>query len=108
MMQSKPSESICPLDAAPRMTFSFGESERERIVVDVLRYERPVTGQPDDDNWLGVQIDVQAGRFRGKTNASVTTHELVHFLSQLRSLYDTLSGTAEFTTLEQQLHLHLS
>jgi hypothetical protein len=90
------------------VTFSFGQSERERIAVNVLRYERAVTGQSDDDNWLVVQIDIQAGGFRGKANASIMTDGLARFLSQLRPLYDTLSGAAEFTTLEEQLHLHLS
>jgi len=32
----------------------------------------------------------------------------VAFLTQLRPLHQSLSGTAEFTTLEEQLHLRLS
>jgi hypothetical protein len=88
--------------------FSFGQPERDRITVDVLRYERAVTGQREDDNWLVVQIEVRAGGFRGKANATIMTDELARFVSQLRPLYETLSGTAEFTTLEEQLHLHLS
>jgi len=32
------------------MIFSFGQSRQERIEVDVLRYERPPTGEDYDDN----------------------------------------------------------
>jgi len=35
-----------------RMTFSFRQSEQERIAVDVLHYERAPVGEYHDDNWL--------------------------------------------------------
>jgi hypothetical protein len=34
------------------MTFSFRQSEQERIAVDVLHYERAPVGEYHDDNWL--------------------------------------------------------
>src|SRR5207253_7730240 len=40
------------------MTFSFGQSEHERIEVDVLRYERSPVGEYHDDNWLTSQVSV--------------------------------------------------
>ena len=45
------------------MTFSFGQSERERIDVEVFGYERQPAGEYWDDNWLTVEIRVQAGGF---------------------------------------------
>jgi hypothetical protein len=89
------------------MTFSFGHSEVERIEIDVLRYERAAVGEHFDDNWLTTQIRVRAGGFRGQADASILTSELVHFLAQLRSLQEELRGTAEFSTLEEQLSLRL-
>jgi hypothetical protein len=90
------------------MTFSFGQSEMDRIEVDVLRYEREPVGEYYDDNWLTSQFRVRAGGFHGKADASILTGELAGFITQLRSLYDTLRGTAEFSTLEEQLHLQLT
>jgi len=90
------------------MMFSFGQSQQERIAVDVIRYEREASGEPYDDNWLVAQIEVFAGGFRGSTEAHIMTDEVARFASQLRPLYDTLSGVADFTTLEGQLQLHLS
>jgi hypothetical protein len=89
------------------MIFSFGQSERERIEVDLLGYERALTGEYWDDNWLNVVIRVQAGGLQGKATATFITAELIEFLSQLRPLYETLSGEAEFDTMEQQLNLKL-
>jgi hypothetical protein len=89
------------------MMFSFGQSEHERIKVEVHGYERPASGEYWDDNWLTVDIRVQAGGFRGKAAATIITSELTKFLAELRPLYESLSGSAEFVTMEGQLSLYL-
>jgi len=90
------------------MKFSFGQSEREHIEVEVIGYERALVGEYFDDNWLIVKIHVQAGGFCGKVDASILTGELEKFCSELRILFGTLRGAAEFTTLEEQLSLKLN
>ena len=90
------------------LIFSFGHSERERIEVDVLGYERSPVGEYWDDNWLNVEIRVCAGGFRGKAAATIITSELEKFLSELRPLYEKLDGVAEFMTMEEQLGLRLT
>jgi hypothetical protein len=87
------------------MILSFGQSQHERIEVDVLRYEREPVGEHFDDNWLTVSIFVQAGGFNGKIRAAIFTDELTLLLKQLQTLYETLAGTAEFITMEGQLYL---
>ena len=89
------------------MTFTFGGSDRERVEVDILRYERKPVGEYWDDNWLTVQVSVHAGEFHGKVNAAIFTGELVAFMNQLRPLFETLRGSAEFTTMEGQLKMRL-
>jgi len=71
----------------------------------VISYERALSGDYHDDNWLIVTIEVSAGGFSGSAKATIQAAELVSFSEQLHSFYDTLSGTAEFSTLEDQLHL---
>lgn len=90
------------------MTFSFGQSQHERIEIEVLRYERQPVGEYHDDNWLTVQVRVRVDGFRGTVDGAFITEELVAFLGQLRPLYQSLSGMAEFTTMEGQLHLRLT
>jgi hypothetical protein len=87
--------------------FSFGHPEQERIEMDVFGHERAPVGEYWDDNWLRVEIRVRAGGFRGKASAAIITSELRKFLLELRPLFETLSGTAEFATMEQQLSLRL-
>lgn len=94
--------------AGSGMIFSFGQSQHDRIEVDVLRYERAPVGDWHDDNWLTVQIRVAAGGFRGKVEASIITAELADFLAQVRSLNEMLEGSAVFTTIEEQLELTLT
>jgi hypothetical protein len=60
-----------------------------------------------DDNWLRAEIQVVAGGFRGKATAAFITSELSEFLSELRPLFETLEGKAEFSTIEEQLKLQL-
>jgi len=90
------------------MKFSFGQSERERIEVDIMSYERAASGEYSDDNWLSVSITVRVGGFSGRVDAAIVTDELVRFADQLHRLYEALTGSAEFTTLEGQLSLTLS
>jgi hypothetical protein len=90
------------------MTFSFGQSQHERIEVEVLRYERQPVGEYYDDNWLTVQVRVCVGGFRGTVDGAFISGEFIAFLDQLLPLHQSLSGTAEFTTLEGQLHLRLT
>src|SRR5262247_2409580 len=87
------------------MIFSFGQSQHERIEIDALRYEREPVGEHFDDNWLTVLIFVRAGGFNGRIRATILTDELTTLLKQLCDLYETLAGTVEFTTMEEQLHL---
>jgi hypothetical protein len=89
------------------MTFSFGGLEQERIEVEVHGYERAPVGEYWDDNWLRVEIRVRVGGFRGNTSAAIITSELTKFLSELQPLYEKLSGSADFTTIEEQLSLRL-
>jgi hypothetical protein len=90
------------------MIFSFGQSEKERLAVDVVGYERAPVGEYFDDNWLIIEIRVQAGNFQCKTKAAILTDELIKFSSELRVLFETLKGSAAFTTLEEQLSLQLT
>lgn len=90
------------------MIFAFGQSQHDRVEIDVLRYERAPVGDYHDDNWLTVQILVAAGGFRGKVDASILTAELVDFLTQLHSLKETLRASAVLSTVEEQLELTLT
>ena len=89
-----------------RQTGGLGGRSRT-AQADVRGSERAPVGEYWDDNWLSVEIRVRAGGFRGKAAATIITSELTRFLSELRPLFETLRGSAEFATMEGQLGLRL-
>jgi hypothetical protein len=89
------------------MEFSIGNSERDTISVNVTGYERSPVGEWYDDNWLRTEIRVKAGSFSGTIYGAMLTLDFLRFATQLRLVFETLSGSAEFATLEEQLSLRL-
>jgi hypothetical protein len=89
------------------VAFSIGGSERNKITVEVVNYERPASSEYHDDNWVNVGVYISVGAFSGRFAASFITEEFVAFRAQLRKLYETLKGEATFTTMEGQLTLNL-
>ena len=88
------------------MKFAFGGAKFERIEIEVLVYERDnFVGEYYDDNWVTGNATLQVGKFRGKYSASFLTEDFPPFLDQLVRVYESLTGQAEFFTLEGQLSL---
>jgi hypothetical protein len=87
------------------MNIAFGGEKHERLEIIVAGYERAVSGDYDDDNWLRVTVSVAAGAFRGSFDATFQAVELLDLCTGLSGLYDTLSGCVKFETLENQLSL---
>jgi hypothetical protein len=86
------------------MKISFGESEYERVEIEVLGYELESAASSFDD-WLSTRLSVSAGGFRGEVGASILAGDLARLAGPLRRLYETLSGEAKFETIEGQLSL---
>ncbi len=88
-------------------SFTLGSSNREKVAVMVGGYERAVTGNYHDDNWLSVVVEVRSGAFSGKFDAAFLTEDFVGFRDKLVVLYDSLKGEVNFTTLEEQLSIRV-
>jgi hypothetical protein len=86
-------------------SIAFGAEEYERVEITIFGYERAASGDYHDDNWLSVEVSVNCGAFHGKFPAAFLTRELESFHAQLTLLYQTLTGSARFETLEGQLEL---
>lgn len=89
-------------------SFSISGSDREKLVVTVRGYERAVSGEYHDDNWLSVVVELGAGAFSAKFDAAFLTEDFVRFRDQLSVLRDSLKGEARFTTLEEQLSIRVA
>jgi hypothetical protein len=88
--------------------FSIGTTKTESILVTVNNYERGVTGEYYDDNWVNVKVSIAAGAFTGTFDAAFLTHDFVRFRAELQSLHEKLKGEAIFSTLEEQLFIKLT
>ena len=73
-----------------------------------MGYERPISGEFYDDNWLTSKVEIAAGSFSGSFSLSLTTQDFSSFLEQLEPLYNTLQGKAKFATMEGQIEFSLS
>jgi hypothetical protein len=85
--------------------FKIGGNDDEFLELTVTGYERPLSGEYDDDNWLNTTVIVKARGFQGKATPSLQTWDLSAFLKELIALNQTLTGTATINPIEDQLSL---
>jgi hypothetical protein len=57
------------------------------------------------DGWVQAEVEISVPGFIGKISPSVEAEDFRNFTHQLRNLYDTLSGQAEFEPREKQFVL---
>ena len=62
---------------------------------------------PANDEWVNVEVGVGAGGFVGGFGANFLVRDFVHLRSELQRLYDDLSGSMKFETLERQLEFEI-
>lgn len=93
-------ESTSPEDAP---AFLIGRETGDHLEVVVRGGAPPEVTDFWDGNWVGVEVRVRAGGFRGTYRASFRTTELRDFRAALEGLKEDLGGEARFETLEEQL-----
>lgn len=77
------------------------------ISIDVMSYENPTAKDTSDANWLSSRIEVTAGPFSGRFNATLTTQDFVCFRDEMEALLNQLKGKATFQTDEDWLGFHI-
>jgi hypothetical protein len=87
----------------------IGLESSEHIRISVLSYERQVSDNSDDSNWLSSKVSVSCGPWNGHTfSANLETNDFSRFLAGLTKLNENLRGEAVFETLEGQIKFRLS
>ena len=82
----------------------FEISESGNLVrVEALEYE--YEGQ--DKRWIKSKITVKGGSFKGEYAADIMSFDFASFRKNFDSLYDNLSGVAEFYDIEEYLNLKI-
>ena len=80
-------------------SFKLGTDAGDHLIVEI-------DGRPDErDDWVSATISVHAGAFSASIVATLVTCDFPQFRRQLETLYKTLSGSANFDTIERQLQI---
>jgi hypothetical protein len=85
-------------------TWTIGQRQEERLSVTVLSRAAKEEGY----DWVSARASIDVGGFRGDVALTITLSDMVRFAGQLRPVYETLKGQAEFRTIEDQLFLKLT
>src|SRR5688572_3782594 len=76
---------------------------QDSIKIEPLGLAHPDATGDWDKNWIQSRVTVKGGAFRGQFNCYLMTTDFELFKRQLKPLYDSLQGQAEFKTLEDQI-----
>jgi hypothetical protein len=80
-------------------SFKLGTDAGDHLIIEI-------DGRPDErDDWVSATISVHAGAFSASIDATLVTCDFPRFRRQLESLYKTLSGSANFDTIERQIEI---
>lgn len=77
------------------------------IKVEPLKWTHTDAELDWDKNWIHSQITIKGGAFRGQFYCDLMTTDFELFKRELKKLYDSLKGRAEFKTLEGQIHIKI-
>ena len=81
------------------ITVAIG-NETVTIVIEVLRYENSMAGDPSDANWLSCCVDIQVPPFQGRFNSALTTRDFLRFRHDLEIAMARMEGKASLTAEE--------
>jgi hypothetical protein len=82
--------------------FAIGGDVHGRVAVNITN------GYMDGDlRWLVADVAIRVGGFKGDFSTSFLVRDVSRFLQELRQLFTTLEGRAQFTTWEKQIELIL-
>ncbi len=79
----------------------------EHVLLEIPESQPVLSGNYDDRNWLEVDVTVRAGAWSGCYRADLRREDFVPFRQAIQKLYDSLSGAANFDTLEEWIEVRL-
>jgi hypothetical protein len=86
----------------------IGDAGGPHVLIRVLFRNHPGLFDAGDGNWLGCEIEIAAGAFRGAFPADLRAEEFKTFFDEADALSRALDGIATLSTIEEQIALTLS
>jgi hypothetical protein len=85
----------------------FDGDAGNRLSISILGYSHPQSEDYWDGNWIRVSVSVEVTPFSGDVSGDLRLEELQDLAVRLQDMYDNLSGTVVFTTMEDWLKLEI-
>jgi len=86
--------------------FSVANPESEYLEITLIGM--PANPKTEGYAWIMAHVKVQVVGFTGEAEINLDIADVNRFQEQLTPVYDNLTGTAEFTTIEDQLYIHIA
>jgi hypothetical protein len=86
----------------------IGDSGGQHVLVRALSRSHPNCSDYWDGNWIDSEVRINVGGFRASYRAALRSEDFYSFGNEIKTLSKSLTGTARFETLEQQLAVSLS
>ncbi len=86
----------------------IGDPDGQHLLIRPLGRCHPGLFDSSDGNRIDCEVAVQVKGFRGNFRADLRSEEFQSFLEETQGLQRTFEGTAQFTTMEEQVALTLA
>jgi hypothetical protein len=96
-------------DLEARRDVIIGHPSSDNIRLSVFGYMYPDSEDSDDGNWLISELEITSGAFKGIVGYDLLLRsgEFERFLKDIEPMYETLTGTAKYTTMEDWLEINV-
>jgi len=93
------------MDDSSRLFWSINGSDNNFIS---FTFEPSISvKQLVDFDWVESIVEIKSGCFNGKVKLSITLSDVFNFLKQIELMYKDLRGSAQFSTIEDQVYFNL-
>jgi hypothetical protein len=86
-------------------TIRVGGENSEFLALTILGRSHPDARDYWDGNWVRALVEVAAGGFRGEVSGDVRAEELSSFHGEVARVFESSSGEARFSTMEDWLSI---
>jgi hypothetical protein len=86
-------------------SFSIGHFDHDRAEVTLVG--PPADPKTNDFDWVTANVEIMVGGFTGRAQIYMCASDMIRFRDELDPLYKTLTGCAEFKTIENQFYVRI-
>ena len=94
-------------ELAETIEVRFDGEGGNKLSIVIFGYSHPASEDYWDGNWIRANVSVQVTGFSGNMSGHIRLEELQDLVVKLQHIYDDLSGTATFSTMEEWIEFEI-